>query len=196
MIPKLSALSDITGSLGSAGITLYDFQISYLIFSILISIGLFFIAKIIIQKKLGDLNGSSKLLGLISVAIGASEIIYIGLNFGMFTLALEFIAYLGIGLWIILIPFQTHLKNMASGISNFMNTEINIGDIVEIEGKRGVIVDFHLTKTFLITDNGETVSIPNHRFHEDVMTIYPKNKKPNALSSKLSELQKKNNFKN
>lgn len=190
----------ITGTLASAGITLFDYQVAYLMLSVIISVGLFFLTKAIIKKKLGDLKGSSKLLGLILVAIGAGEVIYLGINFGMFTLAVEVIAYLGLGLWIILIPFQSHLKNMASGISNFVNTEMDIGDVVEVKGKRGVIIDFHLTKTFLLTDKGERISVPNHRFHEDVVIIYPKDAKLTDVND-MSKAQiqtgiEKTNFKN
>jgi len=41
----------------------------YAIISISISIGLFCIAKYVIQSKLSDLKGSSKLLGLVSLVI-------------------------------------------------------------------------------------------------------------------------------
>lgn len=177
MISKFLLLAVFSGTIGTAGTALIDFKITHLLFSLLIAIGLFLFAKIIIQTKLGELKGSSKLLGLVSVGIVGGEIFYTGINFGIFTLAIEFIAYLGIGLWIILIPFQTYLKNMASGISNFMNTEMDIGDIIEIKGKKGVIIEFHLTKTLLLTENGEKIFIPNHRFHEDVMVISPRKSK-------------------
>ena len=184
---------------GTLGNVLYDFQITYLIISVFVAIGLFVATKIIIQRRLGELKGSSKLTGLISVGIAGGEIIYLGINFGIFNLAIEFIAYLGIGLWIILIPFQTYLKNLASGISNYLNTEIDIGDIIEIKGKKGVIIEFHLTKTILLTENGEKVSIPNHRFHEDVLVISPrnsKNTKKEISETPQMELQRQEQFKN
>ena len=192
MFFSLALLELFSSKLGNA---LFDFQITYLI----ISLGLFVVTKVIIQKRLGELKGSSKLLGLISVGIASGEILYLGINFGIFNLAIEFIAYLGIGLWIILIPFQTYLKNLASGISNYLNTEIDIGDIIEMKGKRGVIIEFHLTKTILLTENGERVSIPNHRFHEDVLIISPRNsKKPQREISETTQLEqrKQNQFKN
>ncbi|MGD2106614.1 MAG: mechanosensitive ion channel family protein [Nitrosopumilaceae archaeon] len=181
------------------GNVLYDFQITYLIISVFIAIGLFVATKIIIQKQLGDLKGSSKLVGLISIGIASGEVIYLGINFGIFNLAIEFIAYLGIGLWVILIPFQTNLKNLASGISNYLNTEIDIGDIIEMDGKKGVIIEFHLTKTILLTESGEKVSIPNHRFHEDILVIAPRTSKnlPTKESEKIQlETSKQKIFKN
>lgn len=196
MIPKIAILAVLSGSLGTVGSTLIDFHLTHLVFSLLIAVVLFLFAKIIIQTKLGDLKGSSKLLGLISVGIAAGEIFYIGIKFEIFNLAIEFIAYLGIGLWIILIPFQTYLKNTASGISNYMNTDIDIGDIVEIKGKRGVITEFHLTKTILLSESGEKITIPNHRFHEDIIVISPKK---SDASKKFNNIKKKplqNLFKN
>ena len=193
---NFASLALFSGTLGNV---LYDFQITYLIISVFVAIGLFVATKIIIQRRLGELKGSSKLTGLISVGIAGGEIIYLGINFGIFNLAIEFIAYLGIGLWIILIPFQTYLKNLASGISNYLNTEIDIGDIIEMKGKKGVIIEFHLTKTILLTENGEKVSIPNHRFHEDVLVISPRNSKnPKKEISETSqlELQRQEQFKN
>ena len=193
---NFASLALFSGTLGNV---LYDFQITYLIISVFVAIGLFVATKIIIQRRLGELKGSSKLTGLISVGIAGGEIIYLGINFGIFNLAIEFIAYLGIGLWIILIPFQTYLKNLASGISNYLNTEMDIGDIIEMKGKKGVIIEFHLTKTILLTENGEKVSIPNHRFHEDVLVISPRNSKnPKKEISETSqlELQRQEQFKN
>lgn len=193
---NFASLALFSGTLGNV---LYDFQITYLIISVFVAIGLFVATKIIIQRRLGELKGSSKLTGLISVGIAGGEIIYLGINFGIFNLAIEFIAYLGIGLWIILIPFQTYLKNLASGISNYLNTEMDIGDIIEMKGKKGVIIEFHLTKTILLTENGEKVSIPNHRFHEDVLVISPRNSKnPKKEISEISQmkLQRKEQFKN
>ena len=107
------------------------------------------------------------------MGIVGGEIVYLGTTFGIFELAIEIIAYLGIGLWLFLIPFQTYLKNIASGISNYVNTEIDIRDIVEIKVKKGVIIEFHLTKTVLLTEHGQRISVPNHRFSEDVVVIFP-----------------------
>ena len=157
----------------------------YSILSLIIVLGTFAVSKLIIRKKLGNLKGSSKLLGLVSVGIAAGEIIYLGVTFKIFNLAIEIIAYLGIGIWLFLIPFQTSLKNMASGISNYVNSEIDIGDFIEVKGKKGVIIEFHLTKTILLTEDGRRISIPNHRFSEDVVVIYPKD------PSKRKNLKKK-----
>lgn len=176
-------------SAGSIGVTLIDNHLIYAVSSLLIALGIIAFAKLIINSKLQHLKGSSKLLGLISVGVAFGEIIYLGINFGIFNLAIELIAYLGIGLWLFLIPFQTYLKNMASGISNYINSEIDIGDVVEIKGKKGVIIEFHLTKTILLTDKGERISVPNHRLSEDVMAIHPKNQDSEITPGRKSSLE-------
>ena len=72
---------------------------------------------------------------------------------------------------------QNHLKNIVSGIGLYMNKRIDIGDIIEIDDKKGTIVEFHLMKTIAITDNGEFMNIPNLKFNETVILISHKDKK-------------------
>lgn len=182
LIPFVAPL--LLEAAGTIGITFINNQIIFAASSLFIALGLFLMAKYIINSKLKHLKGSSKLLGLISMGIVGGEIIYLGVAFGIFDMAIELIAYLGIGLWLFLIPFQTYLKNMSSGISNYVNSEIDIGDIVEIKGKKGVIIEFHLTKTILLTEDGRRISVPNHRFSEDVVAIYPKTSKDSTVDSK------------
>ena len=59
---------------------------------IALHIGIFFIAKFVIQSKLSDLKGSSKLLGLISLVIIILEAGYLGIDLGWFEVATEVIA--------------------------------------------------------------------------------------------------------
>ena len=154
----------------------------YALTSIFLSIGIFLTIKFVIQSKLGSLQGSYNLLGLISVTIAGGEIIYLGAVYGLFQFAIEFIAYLGIGLWILLIPFQNHLKNITAGIGNYLNSDYDIGDIIEVKGQKGMIIEFHLTKTILLNDDGHRINVPNYRFHEDVLVISKKQRKQNNTS--------------
>ena len=65
--------------------------------SVVIAIGLFFIAKFVIQSKLPDLKGSSKLLGIITLVIIILEAGYLGIDLGWFDVATEVIASIGVG---------------------------------------------------------------------------------------------------
>ncbi|MGH1522111.1 MAG: mechanosensitive ion channel domain-containing protein [Nitrosopumilus sp.] len=147
------------------------------ILSIVISVSIFAVTKYLMSSKLADLKGTQKLLGLISIIIIGIEMTYLGVLFDLFTLAASVIASLGVAFALITFALQNHLKNIVSGIGLYMNKRIDTGDIIEIDGKKGVITEFHLMKTIAITDNGEFMNIPNLKFNETVILISHKNKK-------------------
>ena len=97
----------------------------YPIISVLISIGIFFIVKFVIQSKLSGLKGSSKLLGMISLMIITLEAGYLGINLGWFDVATEVIASIGVGFFLVTFAIQNHLKNIVSGIGLYLNKNIN-----------------------------------------------------------------------
>ena len=122
-------------------------NIIFAIISVLISIGLFFIAKFVIQSKLPDLKGSSKLLGIIFLVIITLEVGYLGIDLGWFNVATEVIATIGVGFFLVTFAIQNHLKNIVSGIGLYLNKNINKGDYIEIDGIKAKIIEFHLMKT-------------------------------------------------
>ncbi len=146
-------------------------NIIFAIISVLISIGLFFIAKFVIQSKLSDLKGSSKLLGLISLVIITLEAGYLGIDLGWFDVATEVIATIGVGFFLVTFAIQNHLKNIVSGIGLYLNKNIVVGDSIEIDGIVAKIIEFHLMKTVAKTSNGKIVYIPNLKFSESVILI-------------------------
>ena len=129
------------------------------------------------SKKLSDLQGTQKLLGLISVIIIGIELTYLGVLFDLFTLASSVIASLGVAFALVTFALQNHLKNIVSGIGLYMNKRINIGDIIEIDNRKGTITEFHLMKTIALTENGEFMNIPNLKFNETVILISRKDKR-------------------
>lgn len=140
----------------------------------MITIILYFLTRQIINKKLQDLQGSDKLLGLILIFIILGEIIYLGTHFGLFDMALELITSIGAAAVVIGIALQNQLKNTISGISIFLNTQINVGDTIEFDYVECKITGLHLTKITAITDEGIRVIIPNHKFSEEMVQIHPK----------------------
>lgn len=127
--------------------------------------------KSLMSKKLGDLKGIQKLVGLISVIIFGINLVYLGLLFDLFTLAASVVASIGVAFALVSFALQNHLKNIVSGIGLYMNSRIDIGDILEIDGKKGTIIEFHLMKTIAITEEGEFINIPNLKFSEAVIMI-------------------------
>ncbi len=143
----------------------------YAIISISISIGLFCIAKYVIQSKLSDLKGSSKLLGLISLVIIILEAGYLGIELGWFEAATEVIATIGVGFFLVTFAIQNHLKNIVSGIGLYLNKNIIVGDFIEIDGIKAQIIEFHLMRTVAKTSNEKIVYIPNLKFSDSVILI-------------------------
>ena len=146
-------------------------NIIFAIISVFISIGLIFIAKFVIQSKLPDLKGSSKLLGIISVVIIILEAGYLGIDLGYFDVATEVIASIGVGFFLVTFAIQNHLKNIVSGIGLYLNKNIIVGDSIEIDGIVAKIVEFHLMRTVAKTSDGKIVYIPNLKFNESVILI-------------------------
>jgi len=146
-------------------------NIIFAIISVLISIGLFFIAKFVIQSKLPDLKGSSKLLGIITLVIIILEAGYLGIDLGWFNVATEVIATIGVGFFLVTFAIQNHLKNIVSGIGLYLNKNIIVGDFIEIDGIAAKITEFHLMKTVAKTSDGKIVYIPNLKFSESVILI-------------------------
>ena len=149
----------------------------YAVLSIAISVSIFALTKYLVSSKLSDLKGTQKLLGLISIIIIGIEMTYLGVLVDLFTLAASAIASLGVAFALITFALQNHLKNIVSGIGLYMNKRINTGDVIEIDGKKGTITEFHLMKTIAITDNGEFMNIPNLKFNETVILITRKDEK-------------------
>lgn len=144
--------------------------------SIIIAITIFGMTKYLMSKKLSDLKGTQKLLGLISVIIIGIEMAYLGIVFDLFTLAASVVASFGVAFALISFALQNHLKNMVAGIGLYLNKRIDIGDIIEIDDKKGTIIEFHLMKTIALTDDGKFLNIPNLKFSETVTMISHKDK--------------------
>ncbi len=143
----------------------------------MVSVSLFIFAKTIIQRKLSELKGSQKIIGIASIGIVIGEILYVGNEWRLFQIAFEAIASIGVAFGLFSIALQSHIRNAIAGIGIYLNPQINVGDVIEVEGKKGVIIEIHLTKTILLTDEGQRVFIPNLKFTESVMII--SQKKPN-----------------
>ena len=147
-----------------------------IIVSLGISVGLFLVARTIIKRKMGKMQGTPKLLGIITIAIGFAESAYLGISFGLYEFALEIVTSVGVGIILLGVALQHQLKNIVSGIGLLFNTYIDIGDTIRLGEIKGTIIEIHLTKTIALTEDGEKIHIPNQKFSEDVMIISNKEK--------------------
>jgi hypothetical protein len=102
--------------------------------SIGVSVGLFFIAKAIIHFKLKELHGSSKLLGIITLAIIFGELLYLGLSYGLFDFALEIIASVGVGMVLLGIAFQNaELANPQKNVLTVLGKNVVVGRLYMVK---------------------------------------------------------------
>jgi len=148
-----------------------------IIVSLVISVTLFLIVRLIIKKKMQGLTGSPKLLGLASIIIILSEIAYLGTTLKLFDIALELITSIGVGMVIFGIALQHQLKNIVAGIGIYFNPDINIGDSLVIKEVKGVIIEIHLTKIVALTEDGGKILLPTQKLAEDHIVIYNKQRK-------------------
>jgi small conductance mechanosensitive channel len=91
--------------------------------------------------------------------------------YDVFQVANEILASIGIASGLVAIALQNMIKNVIAGIGIYLNPEIDVGDVIEIDGIKGVIAEIHLTKTVMLTDEGVKYFIPNLKFSETVVGI-------------------------
>lgn len=78
--------------------------------------------------------------------------------------------FVGLGL-----ALQELFKDILGGIFIIVDKSLQVGDIVEVEGKVGKIFEIKLRTTRAITRDDKVVIIPNHKFISDIMFNYTQN---------------------
>jgi small-conductance mechanosensitive channel len=151
-------------------------QIVFAVISIVITISIMLIAKYIDRVKFKGLTGSHKIVVVVFMLAIAGELVYLSTSFGLLEYVFEIIASIGVGLVVLGITFQNKLKNAAAGLSIFLGPQVNLGDIIEIDNKVGVIKEIHLTKTIIELKNGNEMWIPNVKFDEEIIITHKGNK--------------------
>ena len=151
-------------------------QIVFAVISIVITISIMLIAKCIDRVKFKGLTGSHKIVVVVSMLAIVGELVYLSTSFGLLEYVFEIIASIGVGLVVLGITFQNKLKNAAAGLSIFLGPRVNLGDIIEIDNKVGVIKEIHLTKTIIELNDGNEMWIPNVKFDEEIIITHKGNK--------------------
>lgn len=149
-------------------------DILHAVISIIIAGGIFLTIRTVINIKLKSLSGAQKILGLGTIGIVVVEGAYLAINFDLLTIASEIIATIGVAFALVVWALQNNLKNMVAGIGIYLNPEIEVGDIIEVDGNKGVIIELHLTKITAMTDDDVRLFIPTQKIHEEVVRIYHK----------------------
>lgn len=159
--------------MGFPTVTVQYGTIMYAVLSVVLTAASLASARVTFKRRLVGLKGSNHLLLLISVALAATEAVYLGTAFEIFNVALEMLASIGVVFAIIGFALKNLLKNIVAGVGVYMNRQINIGDVLEIGGSRGVITEFSITKILARADDGTLLLIPNLKMDEEVAAIRP-----------------------
>lgn len=142
-----------------------------ILISLVIAISAFFMTKLVIHYKLKDLHGHQKILSISVIVIIFGEMVFLGLSYGLFDFALEIVASIGVGMVVLGISFQNTLKNWVSGIGIFFNSEVSVGDTIQIKDTKGKIIKIGLSKTVAVNEDGSKIFIPNQKFNDEVIVI-------------------------
>lgn len=71
--------------------------------------------------------------------------------------------------------FQTAASNLLSGVIMAVNSPINVGDIIEVDGYQGAVKEIGLRTTVLSTPQGQNIVIPNSHVLQNNYTHYTVN---------------------
>jgi len=151
-------------------------QIVLVVISIVITVAIISIAKLIDRVMFKKLTGSHKIVVVVCILVIAGELVYLSTSLGLLVYALETIASIGVGLVVLGIAFQNKLKNAAAGLTIYLGPRINLGDLIEIDNKVGIVKEIHLTKTIIELNNGNEMWIPNVQFDEKIVITHKGNK--------------------
>ncbi len=151
-------------------------QIVFFVISIAITAAIMLIATLIDRVKFKELTGSHKIVVVVCILAVSGELVYLSTSFGLLVYAVETIASIGVGLVVLGIAFQNKLKNAAAGLSIYLGPRVNLGDIIEINNKVGVVKEIHLTKTVIELKNGNEMWIPNSKFDDEIVITHKGNK--------------------
>ena len=90
------------------------------------------------------------------------------------TLLLTASAVLFVGLGLAL---QILFQDLIGGIYIIVDKSLRIGDIIEVDGKVGKVIEIELRSTRALTRDDKVIVVPNHKFMSDIVFNYTQNRK-------------------
>ena len=155
-----------------------DFDVLNVIFLIVVLIVTSFVLKIIrkvVTRKL-PLEDKNK---FVSVFQFIKYIVYIfvvmftlhssGVNMNVFLTASAAL-FVGIGF-----ALQTFFLDIISGILIILDQSLHVGDIIEVDGKVGIVKEIRLRTTRMVTRNDRVLVIPNNKFMTHILFNWTQN---------------------
>lgn len=126
--------------------------------------------KNFIKKKTHMVEGHENIIRFMTFIILAGAIIYILNVWELLSALLGILTALGVIAFALIFTLKDiWISNVFAGIS--LDKTIKVGMEVEIDGKRGKIVDMTLTTTKVMTKDGRLMIVPNMKLKQDVVVI-------------------------
>ena len=70
---------------------------------------------------------------------------------------------------------QTFFLDIISGILMILDQSLHVGDIIEVDGKVGIVKEIRLRTTRMVTRNDRVMVIPNNKFMTDILFNWTQN---------------------
>ena len=129
----------------------------------------------VFKRKLRELIGHQLLANALTAVLAIGLIFYLLYIWGIIQALAETLAALGVIAAVLLFTVKDiWISNLFAGISLIGDKLINVGSEVEVDGKRGKIVEMTLTVTKVKTTDGHLMIVPNKKFREGVVVVRAK----------------------
>lgn len=125
-----------------------------------------------IKRKLEDLVGYQTIYNYLTAIFTIVIVIYLLNIWGFLKEIVEtFLAFSTITAVLLFAAKDVWISNIFAGIALISDKAIKVGTEVEIEGKRGTILEVSLTLTKLRANDGKLIVVPNHKFREAIVIV-------------------------
>ena len=129
----------------------------------------------VFKRKLRELIGHQLLANALTAVLAVGLVFYLLYIWGIIQALAETLAALGVIAAVLLFTMKDiWISNLFAGISLIGDKLINVGSEVEVDGKRGKIVEMTLTVTKVKTIDGHLMIVPNKKFREGVVVVRSK----------------------
>ncbi len=126
----------------------------------------------IFRRKLERLVGYQTLSNYLTAIFTIAIAIYLLNVWGVLKEIVEtFLAFSAITAVLLFAAKDVWISNIFAGIALISDKNIKVGTEVEIDGKRGTILEMSLTLTKLKATDGKLIVVPNHKFRESIVIV-------------------------
>jgi len=133
---------------------------------------------VIFKRKLRELAGYQLLANVITGVLLIFFVFYLFTVWGITQALVEWLAALGAIMAVLFFTLKdVWITNLFAGISLIGDKLINVGTDIEIDSKRGKIVEITLILTKVKMADGNIMIVPNKKFRETIVVIRSKGRR-------------------